>query len=60
MSRLRSIVPTDAEIDDVLSKCFDEMENGSTKYSGMTYEEGVVAALDWAFGTSDADPMMDE
>jgi len=60
MSRMRQIVPTDSEIDDTISKCFDEMESGSTRYPGLTYEEGVLAALDWAFGTSDDNPMEDE
>jgi len=57
MSRLRSIIPRDNEIDDVLAKCFDEIEAGSTQYPGMTYEEGIIAGLDWIFGMSDLNPI---
>lgn len=59
MSRMREIIPGDAEIDDVLSKCFDQVEKGSTYFFGLTYEDGIIAALDWIFGTSNVDPMED-
>lgn len=29
-------------------------------YSGMTYQEGVVAALEWVIGQSSTPPMDDE
>ena len=36
--------PTQDEIDDVLNQC---MEAGSSRWPGMTYEQGVAAALRW-------------
>lgn len=39
-------MPSDQDINDVLNLCMDAIDNGS-KYSGMTYEQGVEAALRW-------------
>ena len=41
--------PTKNEIDDVLDWCVEAEETG-TKYGGMTYEQGVRAAIDWMQG----------
>ena len=41
---------TDKEIEDLVDKCFDAESEGS-KYSGMTYEQGIRAAIDWLFDT---------
>ena len=41
------------EIDEVIGNCLDQMEQGSSKYPGMSYEEGVEAALRWVTGDSD-------
>jgi hypothetical protein len=43
-------VPTENEINNVLSECSEREELGETKYPGKTYEEGVKAALEWAQG----------
>jgi hypothetical protein len=48
-----------SEIDDVRGVATDAMDAGS-KYPGMSYEEGIIAALDWATGESDDNPMEDE
>ena len=39
-------VPTENEIDNVLNECMEKEELGETKYPGMTYEQGVKAALE--------------
>lgn len=31
-----------------------------SKFPGMTYEEGVSAALDWVIGLEDMNPLADE
>jgi hypothetical protein len=36
----------------LLDEVNDRIESGST-YAGMTYEEGVKAALEWAYGFTD-------
>jgi hypothetical protein len=56
MSRFRQVVPSDTEIDDVVSKAFDGIQEGSN-VPFLSYEEGVVAALDWVFGDTDINPM---
>lgn len=56
------LVRTEAEIDDLKCRCFESMQDGAGKYPGMTYEQGVVAAIDWltTHDDDDADPMADE
>lgn len=39
---------SDTEIDEVLNQAWDYIEAGS-RYPGMTYEEGVIAVVDWLF-----------
>ena len=40
----------ESELDAVVSYCCDTEENGTTKWPGMTYEQGVKAALEWVQG----------
>lgn len=49
---------SDKEINEVLEKCFEAEENGSA-YSGMSYEDGVKAAIDWMSGYTDEKPFDD-
>ena len=48
---------SDKEINDLIEKCYEQSKRGTTKYRGMTYEDGVRAALDWVTGQDDANPM---
>ncbi len=52
------------EINDAADRAADMCaaadKKGRSKYPGMTYEEGVRAALDWACGNQDEDPTQDE
>ena len=50
---------TRSEIDEVLNKAVEGMDSVS-KWPGMSYEEGVNAALLWVTGDRDEDPMEDE
>jgi hypothetical protein len=54
MSR-RTIVRTDAEIDEQLNIAADGMNDGS-KYPGMSYEDGIQAFADWLFGDTNDKP----
>ena len=47
------------EIDDVLQKAHEGIEVGS-KVPGMSYEEGVVAAIDWMTGFTEDNPMEED
>jgi hypothetical protein len=46
----------DREIDRLLDDTI-QAESEGTKFPGMTYEEGVRAAIDWITGNSDDYPM---
>jgi len=48
------ITRSDKEIDDVLNWCLDG--DGKPHYPGMTYEQGIEAALLWATGQNDDNP----
>ena len=48
--------PTDDEIEDVIQWATESTTNGASKFPGMTYEEGVDAALRWAKGETDERP----
>lgn len=49
---------TKAEIDEQLADAADSLDTG-TNWPGMTYEEGVHAALTWVTGQSTTPPMED-
>jgi hypothetical protein len=55
---MNTIVRTDKEIDDVLNAAMGA-ENEGTKWPGMTYEQGVQAAIMWLLGDSSDNPMAD-
>ena len=40
---------TQEEIDALLNKCVDAEEFGS-EYPGMSYEQGIIAAIEWLNG----------
>lgn len=42
--------PTEQQIDDILNKCADMMDLGENPYFGMTYAEGIDAAIKWMLG----------
>lgn len=47
------------EIDAELSRVERAIETGRSAWPGMTYEEGVDAALRWAMGWTEVAPMED-
>lgn len=42
--------PTQEEIDDVLNQCSDMEDSGKNPFFGMTYAQGVKAAIEWMQG----------
>lgn len=50
--------PEEKEIDAVLNECAESEEQGESKYPGMTYEQGVKAAIEWLQGYGD-NPLVD-
>lgn len=47
---------TEAKIDDVLNAVSEKEDSGRSIYPGMTYEQGVNAALRWATGETEDHP----
>ncbi len=52
-------VRSNEEIDDVLNATVEAEATGQSRWPGMTYEDGVAAALRWVLGQSDSNPMED-
>ena len=46
-----------SEIDAQMNKASDAIEKGTTNWPGMTYEDGVSAALSWVSGLDIPPPM---
>lgn len=57
--RLSGDTPTTEETDAVINECMEHFNNGTSKYHGMTYEQGVRAGIEWMLGEGD-NPMSDE
>ncbi len=53
------ITRTDEVIDDVLNKAAQAVDDGGSSWPGMSYEQGVQAAIDWLVGHAE-NPMVDE
>ena len=41
---------TDKEINDLLDRCAEQEDKGGSRYPGMSYEQGIRAAIDWITG----------
>lgn len=52
--------PTDDEINEQVTEAMTAQEEGSSRWPGMSYEQGVETALRWALGDDDIPPMEDE
>lgn len=53
---------TEDEVRDQLNEAADNAsyQGKPSKWPGMSYEDGVMAALGWALGEEDRPPMTDE
>ena len=50
--------PSENEVNDVLNRCADQTDEGGSRWPGMSYEQGVEAAIRWMQG--DGENPMDE
>lgn len=50
--------PTQNQIDAVIDECDEHDRDGTSKFPGMNYEQGVKAAIEWLSGHA-ANPMDD-
>lgn len=51
------IVRTEQEIWDLLNQCADAENDGVSNYPGMTYEQGIKAAIEWITGDTEDHPI---
>lgn len=51
-------MPNENEINDVLNQCVESENEGESRWPGMTYEQGVKAAIEWMQGDG-PNPMED-
>lgn len=51
---------TAKEIDELLNNARHSADEGVTRFSGQSYEEGILAAIDWLVGDTDEHPYPDE
>ena len=51
---------SEREIENEVNAAADVIAQGESRVPGMSYEEGVDAALRWALGWQDERPMSDE
>lgn len=51
------ITPEEKEINDLLNACSDQENEGGSKYPGMTYEQGISAAINWILGHESINPL---
>lgn len=54
------IARTEDEVDDVMNTCSEAIDSGDSNFEGMTYEQGVQAALDWVLGRTEDHPFPEE
>lgn len=47
---------TEKQIDDVVNDAYENIEEGTSRWPGMTYEQGVANALQWVTGDSEDRP----
>ena len=45
------------QIEELKEECLQHIADGRSKFRGMTYEEGIIAVLDWLFGKTDENPL---
>jgi len=50
------IAVTQEQIDDVVNDAYENIEEGTTRWPGMTYEQGVADALQWVNGDREESP----
>ena len=52
--------PTEDEIEEQISKALISMDEGGSKWPGMSYEQGVEYSLRWILDKENNDPPMEE
>lgn len=45
-----------SQIDEVVNDAYENIDAGGSRWPGMSYEQGVAAALEWVTGASEEPP----
>lgn len=53
MNYLFEVDPTEDDIHKLLDWLYKALDSGSSHYSGMTYEDGIMAMFDWLDGNAE-------
>ncbi len=53
---MENIVRTEKEIDMMLNRCVDNIDEGTSESPGMSYEQGIIAAYEWLTGQTNDYP----
>ena len=53
------VTRSDDEINDLRNAVGDRIDEGGSRFSGMSYEQGIDEVLRWLFGESDDHPYDD-
>ena len=54
------VVRNEDQLDAQIGKALEFFDTGESKYSGMVYEEGILALYDWLIGNTEDLPMEDD
>lgn len=53
---LQNTTITDDQVDDTIDDAHQNIDQGTSRWPGMTYEQGVADALNWVMGNRDESP----
>ena len=54
------VTRSEDEINDLRNEVSERIDKGGSRYSGMSFEQGIDDALRWLFGETDDHPYRDE
>lgn len=57
---MAAVERTEKEIEKEIDAADESIHKGTSRWPGMTYEDGVRAALGWVIGEDDERPMSDQ
>ena len=49
--------PSDEDVNNVLNRCSECEDEGTSQFNGMSYEQGVAAAIRWMLGETKDNPL---
>jgi len=52
-----TIIRSSDEIDELMNQCANAEDEGGSKFFGMTYEQGIQAAIDWLTEEDQPEPL---